>query len=65
MTPEDYIEKHLIPMGGDNDSVITEDDAYEAVDMAKREIAWEVHKKICDGASISEIDKWVTDICDF
>lgn len=46
-------------------SYVEEDDAYEAVDMAKREIAWEVHKMICAGATISEIDKWVTDICDF
>ena len=65
MQSEDYIERHLISMGGDNQSVITEDDALEAIDIAKREIAWKIHELICEGKDRSFIDKYVTDIVDF
>ena len=61
----EYLEKHLISMGGDNQSVIKEDDAFEAIDMAQRELAWKIHELICKGKDGSFIDKYVTDIVDF
>lgn len=68
MIPEDYLESKTVLASSLNNTdvlVILEEDAYEAVDMAKRQIAREVHKLICKGNTISEIDKWVTGICDF
>ena len=64
MTPEDYLESKTKewPNGI---KYIEEEDAYDAVDMAKRDIAWAVHVKIAHGADIHEIDKYITDICDF
>lgn len=65
MDAYEYIEKHLISMGGDNQSVVKEDDAFEAIDMAQRELAWKIHELICEGKDRSFIDKYVTDIVDF
>ena len=39
MKAEDYIDTHLISIGKDNEPVITEEDALEAIDIAKRELA--------------------------
>lgn len=61
----EYLEKHLISMGGDNQSVVKEDDAFEAIDMAQRELAWKIHELICEGKDRPFIDKYVTDIVDF
>lgn len=32
---------------------------------AKKELAWEIHKKIANGATIAELDNYVCGICDF
>ena len=32
---------------------------------AKKELAWEIHKIIVDGATIAELDHYVCGICDF
>ena len=65
MDAYEYLEKHLISMGGDNQSVVKEDDAFEAIDMAQRELAWKIHELIYEGRDRSFIDKYVTDIVDF
>lgn len=41
------------------------DDTEEAIDEAKRKLAWAIHERICKGDSLQDIDKFVTDICDF
>lgn len=41
------------------------DDAYEAEDLEMRDLAWQIHVKICKGASLEELDKYVTDIVNF
>ena len=35
------------------------------VDESLRDLAWDIHKIICDTHDIHVIDKYVTDICDF
>ena len=65
MDAYEYLEKHLISIGGDNQSVVKEDDAFEAIDMAQRELAWKIHELIYEGKDRSFIDKYVTDIVDF
>jgi hypothetical protein len=42
-----------------------EDAVEDAKDMAKRDIAWNVHVMISEGKSIAEIDHYVCGICDF
>ena len=32
---------------------------------AKKELAWEIHKKISNGATFAELDHYVCGICDF
>lgn len=32
---------------------------------AKKELAWEIHEKIANGATLAELDKYVCGICDF
>ena len=51
-------------MGDDISSVVVEEVAFEAIDLAEKEVAQQVHKMISKGATISEIDKYVSDICE-
>jgi hypothetical protein len=30
-----------------------------------KQLAWEIHCRIYNGCSLSDLDKYVTDICDF
>lgn len=32
---------------------------------ARRELAWEIHEKIANGATLAELDNYVCGICDF
>lgn len=32
---------------------------------AKKELAWEIHEKIANGATLAELDHYVCGICDF
>lgn len=32
---------------------------------AKKELAWEIHVKIANGATLAELDHYVCSICDF
>ena len=66
MTAEEYIVDKLIPTGCPNHDqyMVLENDAYEAIDLAEKEVAQEIHKMISNGATMSEIDKYVTDICE-
>lgn len=32
---------------------------------AKKELAWEIHKKISEGTTLAELDNYVCGICDF
>lgn len=66
MTAEEFILENLISMsmGEDGPSIVMEEDAFEAIDLAEKEVAQQVHKMISEGATISEIDKYVTDICE-
>ena len=49
----------------DGKEYIKSDDAYDAVYDAMKDIAWKVHIMISEGKSKAEIDKYVTDLCDF
>jgi hypothetical protein len=60
MTPEEFIESKIKKWG-----FVSEEDALEAVDMAKRDLAWKIHKLISETHDFAIIDKYVTDICDF
>lgn len=42
-----------------------EDRRTEIEMSAMKDLAWEIHKKISDGASIAELDNYVCGICDF
>ena len=64
MTAEEFILENLISMGDDISSVVVEEVAFEAIDLAEKEIAQQVHKMVSEGAAISEIDKYVSDICE-
>ena len=64
MTAEEFILENLISLGEDSSSVVVEENAFEAIDLAEKEIAQQVHKMISEGATISEIDKYVSDICE-
>lgn len=61
--PFEKLEESLIEIDGK--SYVSEDIAYDAVDQAMRELAWKIHVMLCEGKSKNEIDKYVTDICDF
>ena len=61
--PFEKLEESLIEIDGK--SYVPEDIAYDAVDQAMRELAWKIHVMLCEGKSKNEIDKYVTDICDF
>lgn len=64
MTVEEYIkEKTTVHMGSKN--YLSEEDACDAVDKARKELAWHIHELICEGRSFSFIDEYVTNICDF
>ena len=64
MTAEEFILENLISLGEDNSSIVVEENAFEAIDLAEKEVAQQVHKMISEGATISEIDKYVSDICE-
>ena len=64
MTAEEFILENLISMGEDNSSIVVEEKAFEAIDLAEKEVAQQVHKMISEGATISEIDSYVTGICE-
>lgn len=64
MTAEEFILENLISTGDDNPSVVVEEVAFEAIDLAEKEVAQQVHKMISEGATISEIDSYVTGICE-
>ena len=64
MTAEEFILENLISLGEDNSSVVVEEVAFEAIDLAEKQVAQQVHKMISEGATISEIDKYVSDICE-
>lgn len=59
----DVLEEGTVEIDGK--LYVKEDDAYDAVDQAMRELAWKIHVMLCEGKSKNEIDKYVTDICDF
>ncbi len=59
----DVLEKGTIEIDGK--SYVKEDEAYDAVDQAMRELAWKIHVMLCERKSKNEIDKYVTDIVDF
>lgn len=63
MTAERFIVGKLIPIA-DGNAVVLENDAFEAIDLAEKEIAQQVHKMISEGATVSEIDSYVTNICE-
>ena len=42
-----------------------DEDTCDAIDEAQRALAWHIHELIYHKYSISFIDKYVTDICDF
>ena len=64
MTAEEFILESLISTRDDEVSVVIEEDAFEAIDLAEKEVAQQVHKMISEGATISEIDSYVTSICE-
>lgn len=64
MTAEEFILENLISTKDDEVSVVIEEDAFEAIDLAEKEVAQQVHKMISNGATISEIDSYVTGICE-
>ena len=59
----DVLEEGTVEIDGK--SYVKEDEAYDAVDQAMRELAWKIHVMLCEGKSKNEIDKYVTDIVDF
>ena len=68
MTPEDYLEKHSIELRNIEKPFkpgiyIKEDDAWEAVDMAKREIAQAIIDK--NFKSLDEVWHYCYGIVDF
>ena len=65
MTAEEFVLTSIIKVKSVKLELISENDALEAVDKAKREIAWNVHKMICSKASIDDIDHYVCGICDY
>ena len=42
-----------------------EDTKDEIIVDAKKELAWEIHKIIANGATLAEVDNYVCGICDF
>ena len=48
-----------------NSISISEDQAYECVIEALKSLAWNIHIMISEGKSVDQLDKYVTDICDF
>jgi hypothetical protein len=44
---------------------VKEIDLEDAKDMARRDIAWNVHVMISEGKSVAEIDHYVCSVCDF
>lgn len=66
MTAEEFILENLISMGEEEDdpSIVMEEDAFEAIDLAEKEVAQQVHRMISEGATVSEIDSYVTNICE-
>jgi hypothetical protein len=63
-TADEYIYEKSFKVK-DTCDVVLEDDALEAVDLARRDLAWKIHAMICEGADRAEIDKYVTDLVDF
>ena len=55
MTAEEFILENLISMGGDNSSVVVEENVFEAIDLAEKQVAQQVHKMISDGATIDDL----------
>ena len=58
-----YLESHIKHI--DDKEYVEIDDAYDAADLEMKDLAWQIHVKICKGISLAELDKFVTDICDF
>lgn len=60
----DAIRRHMLNIAKWKDKQF-EDTKDEVKTDAKKELAWEIHKKISEGASISELDNYVCEIVDF
>lgn len=60
----DAIEFHLSAITKWKDKQF-EDTKDEIKVYAKKELAWEIHEKIANGATLNELDRYVCNICDF
>lgn len=60
----DVIKQHLLVIAKWKDKQF-EDTKDEIKVDAKKELAWEIHEKISNGATLAELDNYVCGICDF
>lgn len=60
----DTIKRHFLAIANWKDKQF-EDVKDEIKVDAKKELAWEIHVKIANGAKLAELDHYVCDICDF
>lgn len=58
-------EDHAFFAGSYREREKFEDEKDEIKTDAKKELAWEIHKKISEGASIADLDDYICKIVDF